>query len=100
MSSIITIESEVAEDGTRRTTRYDIDFPSVFENEAPARQVTLSDFRMDQYEVTLGDFEKYLAANPRQHPTSVFITKNYNPFTTFREVMVELPEYSHLGGML
>lgn len=38
-------------------------------DEHPQHQVYLDSFWMDLYEVTLGDFEKYLAANPRQHPT-------------------------------
>jgi len=38
-------------------------------DEHPQHKVYLDSFWIDQYEVTLGDFEKYLAANPRQHPT-------------------------------
>jgi len=38
-------------------------------DEHPQHKVYLDSFWMDQHEVTLGDFEKYLAANPRQHPT-------------------------------
>lgn len=38
-------------------------------DERPQHDVYLDSFWLDQYEVTFGDFEKYLAANPRQHPT-------------------------------
>lgn len=44
--------------------RYDIHFPSVFENETPARTVTLSDFRIDRYEVSNARFAAFVAENP------------------------------------
>ncbi len=44
--------------------RYQIDFPGVFENEAPAHQVTVSDFRLDRHEVSYERFAEFLAAHP------------------------------------
>ncbi len=44
--------------------RYTIRFPGVFENEAPAHPVTISDFRMDRYEVTKAQFASFLNARP------------------------------------
>jgi len=38
-------------------------------DEHPQHKVYLDSFWIDPYEVTLGDFEQYLAAHPRQHPT-------------------------------
>ena len=38
-------------------------------NEHPRHNVYLDAFYIDKYEVTFRDFEEYLAANPKQHPT-------------------------------
>ena len=38
-------------------------------DEYPQHKVTLDAFWIDRYEVTGGDFEKYLEQNPKQHPT-------------------------------
>jgi formylglycine-generating enzyme required for sulfatase activity len=47
---------------------YGISRPGVFENEAPAHQVTVSEFRMDRHEVTYERFERFLAANAGWRP--------------------------------
>lgn len=44
--------------------RYELDFPAIFENEVPIHETTISDFRIDQYEVTNARFAEFLAANP------------------------------------
>lgn len=46
-------------------SRYQVDFPGVFENETPIHQVTLSDFRIDRYEVTNARFGEFLVQVPR-----------------------------------
>jgi formylglycine-generating enzyme required for sulfatase activity len=38
-------------------------------NEHPQHRVYLDAFYLDRYEVTFNDFEDYLAANPKKHPT-------------------------------
>jgi formylglycine-generating enzyme required for sulfatase activity len=38
-------------------------------NEHPQHKVYLDEFYLDRYEVTFKDFEEFLAANPKQHPT-------------------------------
>ena len=38
-------------------------------DEYPQHKVYLDAYWIDRYEVTGGDFEKYLAQNPKQHPT-------------------------------
>lgn len=45
--------------------RYGVGWPGVFENETPARRVTLGDFRLDRFEVTNARFAAFLAANPQ-----------------------------------
>ena len=44
--------------------RYNLDFPALYENEVPIHEVTISDFRIDHYEVTNARFAIFLAANP------------------------------------
>ena len=44
--------------------KYAVAFPGVFENESPAHTVTLTDFRIDQHEVTYARFAEFLTANP------------------------------------
>jgi len=44
--------------------RYGVDFPGVFENEVPAREVTISRFRIDRFEVTNSRFFEFTAGNP------------------------------------
>jgi len=51
--------------------RYDVGFPGVFENEIPAHEVTVSDFRIDRYEVTNARFEEFLASNPEWLPGNI-----------------------------
>lgn len=43
---------------------YNVRFPGVFEDEVPEHSVTLSDFRMDRYEVTNAKFSQFVAARP------------------------------------
>ena len=43
-----------AQDVSRLKSRYDVGFPGVFENEIPAHEITISDFRIDKFEVTDG----------------------------------------------
>lgn len=56
--------------GTKRAdipalkSQYRIDFPGVFENESPLHPVTLSDFRIDRYEVTNAQFREFLEHVP------------------------------------
>ncbi len=45
-------------------SRYQIDFPGIFENESPAHEVTVSNFRMDRFEVTNALFFEFLKAVP------------------------------------
>ncbi|MGI9262683.1 MAG: formylglycine-generating enzyme family protein [Woeseiaceae bacterium] len=45
-------------------SRFAVDFPGVFENEVPGREVTISSFRIDRYEVTNARFFGFLAADP------------------------------------
>jgi len=51
--------------------RYDLDFPGVFENEVPAHEVTVSNFRIDRFETTNGRFAVFLDANPDWLPGNV-----------------------------
>lgn len=44
--------------------RYRLDWPGVFENETPLREVTLSPFRLDPVEVTNERFAAFVAENP------------------------------------
>jgi formylglycine-generating enzyme required for sulfatase activity len=44
--------------------RYAVGFRGVFEDEAPAREASVGDFRMDRDEVTNGRFLRFLAARP------------------------------------
>lgn len=44
--------------------RYDVSFPGVFENEVPSREVTISSFRIDRFEVTNSRFLEFLDENP------------------------------------
>ncbi len=44
--------------------RYGVAFPDAFENEAPDHSVTVSDFRLDRYEVTNARFSEFVAAHP------------------------------------
>lgn len=44
--------------------RYEVTFPGVFENEAPAHTVTLGDFRLDRHEVTNAEFAEFVAEQP------------------------------------
>ncbi len=44
-------------------SRYGIDFPGAFDNEAPAHAVTLSAFRIDRNEVTNARFAEFTARN-------------------------------------
>jgi len=44
--------------------RYELSFPGAFENEVPDHVVTVSDFRMDRYEVTNGRFARFVAVHP------------------------------------
>lgn len=45
------------------------DHPESRPDEKPRHRVRLDAFYIDRYEVTGKDFEAYLAANPKQHPT-------------------------------
>lgn len=45
-------------------SRFQVDWPGVFDNESPAHEVTLSDFRIDKHEVTNAQFVKFLDAVP------------------------------------
>lgn len=54
-----------AHEVARLRSRYQVDFPSVFENEVPAHPVTVSAFRLDRHEVTNERFAEFLAANPK-----------------------------------
>ena len=51
--------------------RYELGFPGIFENEVPAHEVTVSDFRIDRYEVTHSRFAAFLSANPDWLPENV-----------------------------
>jgi iron(II)-dependent oxidoreductase len=44
--------------------RYAVSFPGAFEDEAPARDVSVSDFRMDRDEVSNERFLRFLSARP------------------------------------
>jgi formylglycine-generating enzyme len=44
--------------------RYGLDFPGVFEDEAPEHAVTVGDFWMDAHEVTNARFSEFVAAHP------------------------------------
>ena len=52
-------------------SRYDVNFPGVFENEAPAHEVTVSAFRIDKFEVTNARFAKFLEANSKWRRNSL-----------------------------
>ena len=52
-------------------TRYELESPGIFENEMPAHEVTVSDFRIDRFEITNSRFNTFLAANPRWLPENV-----------------------------
>jgi formylglycine-generating enzyme required for sulfatase activity len=52
-------------------SRYDVVFPGVFENEIPAHEVTISDFRIDKFEVTNARFKAFLVDNPEWLPENV-----------------------------
>lgn len=52
-------------------SRYDVGFPGVFENEIPAHEVTISDFRIDKFEVTNARFKAFLVDNPEWLPENV-----------------------------
>lgn len=43
-------------------SRFQVDWPGVLDNESPAHEVTLSDFRIDKHEVTNAQFGKFLDA--------------------------------------
>ncbi len=43
---------------------FQVDWPGVFDNESPAHEVTLSDFRIDKHEVTNARFLQFLDAVP------------------------------------
>ena len=45
-------------------SRFQVDWPGVFDNESPAHEVTLSDFRIDKHEVTNARFVQFLDAVP------------------------------------
>lgn len=45
-------------------SRYGVDWPGVFENESPAHEVTLRDFRIDRHEVTNAEFSSFVEAQP------------------------------------
>ncbi|MEQ1760310.1 MAG: formylglycine-generating enzyme family protein [Vicinamibacterales bacterium] len=51
--------------------RYNVNFPGVFEDEMPERQVTIADFRMDRTEVTNARFAEFVAAHPEWSPGRV-----------------------------
>ena len=53
--------------GLRR--RYGVVRPGVFENETPARRVTLSPFRIDALEVSTARFAEFVASNPAWSPS-------------------------------
>jgi len=44
--------------------RYGVRFPGAFESEVPDHLVTVTDFRMDRYEVTSERFAQFIAAHP------------------------------------
>ncbi|MBI3792585.1 MAG: SUMF1/EgtB/PvdO family nonheme iron enzyme [Gemmatimonadetes bacterium] len=44
--------------------RYALSYPGVFEDEVPAHHVTVSDFRLDRYEVTNARFQAFVTARP------------------------------------
>jgi len=44
--------------------QYAVSFPDVFEDEVPDHVVTISDFRMDRYEVTNARFAEFLVRHP------------------------------------
>jgi formylglycine-generating enzyme required for sulfatase activity len=44
--------------------KYNLNFPGVFEEEVPDHAVTVSDFRMDRYEVTNARFAEFVAGHP------------------------------------
>jgi iron(II)-dependent oxidoreductase len=44
--------------------RYGVNFPGVFESELPEHLVTVSDFRLDQHEVTNAQFAAFVEARP------------------------------------
>jgi formylglycine-generating enzyme required for sulfatase activity len=44
--------------------RYQVSFPGVFEDEVPARAVTVAPFRMDRHEVTNARFAEFVKARP------------------------------------
>ncbi len=50
---------------------YGVGFPGAFENETPARRVTLSPFRLDPYEVTNARFARFLEERPEWRPESL-----------------------------
>ncbi len=52
-----------ADEVGRLRSRYQVDFPGVFENEVPAHPVTVSAFLLDRHEVTNERFAEFLAAN-------------------------------------
>jgi len=60
-----------ATDISQLKSRYDVGFPNVFENEVPAHEVTLNDFRIDKFEVTNSRFEIFLGDNPEWLPENV-----------------------------
>jgi formylglycine-generating enzyme required for sulfatase activity len=45
--------------------RYSVRFRGVFENEVPARRLSVGDFRLDRWEVTNARFARFLATNRR-----------------------------------
>lgn len=47
--------------------RYKVGFPGVFENEMPLHKITVSAFRIDQYEVTYARFAEFLNSVPEWH---------------------------------
>ncbi len=67
-------------------SRYDVGFPGVFENEIPAHDVIVSDFRIDRYEVTNARFADFLATNPEWLPENVMEeSQNGNYLASWRD---------------
>ena len=52
-------------------TDYDVYFRGVFENEAPAHEVEIDDFRIDPYEVSNTRYLEFVEANPAWKKTNI-----------------------------
>lgn len=52
-------------------TRYGVNFPGSFENEAPEHTVSIGSFRMGRYEVTNERFAEFVAAHSEWHPSQL-----------------------------